>query len=272
MTSLFDIYAGYLDAMRIEKERDPKRLFVTDVGKCPRQVALRLIGAERKAILPHNKMMWDLAEYIELTLMKALDAEGLLYEYQAPIRISDHENWGGRLDIVQFVADDTLRIDEVKTVRSNSFNYSDRPKRPHEYQGTIYDHYYDYGEHSHVAPVLWYADRGGSNPPEEYEVGCDFALVRPLMDELDAVRDNLPELPKMLPKVCKLASYGKVLKYVPDWQCGYCDYRDVSCHPDMSEETWGELRGTWAWKQKAKLDVVSSWAQQEGKDAILAAL
>ena len=92
------------------------------------------------------------------------------------------------------------------------------------------------------------------------------------MDELDVVRDALPELPPMLPKVCKLTSYGKVLKHVPDWQCQYCDYRDVSCHPDMGEETWGELRGTWAWKQKAKLDVISAWAQQEGKDAILAAL
>jgi hypothetical protein len=225
-------------------------------------------------------MMWDLAEYIEEKLMQALDAAGDLYEYQAPIEMPDRENWGGRLDIVRMMGGDTddaplrAQIVEVKTVRSNSFNFNDRPKHGHVMQATIYDHYYDYPEGwGRANPILWYADRGGSNPPEEYVVEPDFAPVKLLMDELDEVRAALPDLPGLLPKVLKLTNYRKTLKLVPDWRCSYCDYAGLSCHPDTSEETWGEATsGAWSWKTKAQLGVVSEWAEKTAHEAILAAL
>jgi hypothetical protein len=276
--SLFETYDDYLVSMSIDKERDPHRLFVTDVGKCPRQVALRLLGHERKPILPQKRMMWDLAEYIEETLMKALDAAGELLEYQAPIDISDRENWGGRLDIVRSV-DGNVQIVEVKTERSNALARDKNgdlkkkhPKQNHVYQATIYDHYYDYEDCAALPPALWYAARGGSNPPYECEIVPDFAPIKFLMDELDEVRAALPEVPPMLPKTLKLVSYGKTLKYVAPWDCGYCDYAGLSCFPDMSEETWGSLDGGWHPTDKAKLGLVSQWAAREGHEALLAAL
>jgi len=271
--SLFDIYADYLDTLRIEKERDPKRLFVTDVGKCLRQVALRMVGAERKQPGPQDYMMWDLAEYIEETLMHALDARGELIEYQAPLDIADRENWGGRLDIVR-VVDDHAQIVEVKTVRSNAFNFDDRPKQDHIYQTTIYDHYYDYVAvwTRHIDPVVWYADRGGSNPPEEYVITPDFEPVGYLMDELEAVRRSLPALPDLLPKVLKLTNYKKVLKCVPDWRCSYCDYRDLSCHPDMGEEEWATEKESWRPKAKADLGKLYTWAEAQNHSGVLSVL
>ena len=269
--SLLDIYGAYLDSKRIEKERDPERLFVTDVGKCLRQVALRMVGAERKLPGPQDYMMWDLAEYIESTYMLALDNLDLLFEYQVPIEIADRDNWGGRLDIVRRV-DGVLRIDEVKTVRSNAFNFDDRPKQDHIYQVTIYDHYYDYGEYEHADPAICYFDRGGSNPPEEHVVKADFEPVGYLMDELEAVRGALPALPDLLPKVLKLTNYKKVLKCVPDWRCSYCDYRDLSCHPDMGEEEWATEKESWRPKAKADLGKLYTWAEAQNHSGVLCSL
>lgn len=286
--SLADIYDEYLVRTARGKKRDPLRLFVTDVGKCQRQVALRMLGAERKPITPGQRAMWDLAEYIEENLMRALDAKDLLLEYQAPVDISDRENWGGRLDLV-WLNGTKVQIREVKTVRSNAFNYSDRPKKEHVYQATIYDHYYDYEwaaeefpcVDGHLPPIIDYWDRGGSNPPEEHELAPDFEVVRPLMDELDAVRDALPELPKMMPREFKLAGYSTQLKRVPSYQCSYCDFQGVSCHPDVSEEVWMERAedpktkkrsGRWTLKQKADTALIVDWAQAQGRDVILADL
>ncbi len=278
--SLADIYDDWLVTNAIEKKRDPLRLFVTDVGKCPRQVALRMTRAERRAETAQQRMMWDLARYIEETLMFALDHAGQLLEYQAPVDISDRENWGGRLDIVRKV-DGKVQIVEVKTERSNALKRRKDgtlvyplPKPSHVLQATVYDLYYDYLQWSAepTDPVVWYAARGGSNLPLECVVKPDHDAAVRLMNELDAVRAALPELPPMLPKVLKLTRYGKFLESQPDWQCTYCDYCGVSCHPDTRSEVWAELDGGWRFTRKANLDLVSAFAQREGHEALLSAL
>jgi len=284
--SLFDIYADYLDAMSIEKERDPLRLFVTDVGRCPRQVALRLTGAKAYPITKQQRYQWDIAEYIEETLMRALDVANLLCEYQGRIDITDRENWGGRIDISHFLpeATDTLRIVEVKSTDPNSFSYVDFPKEWHVNQITVYDHYYDYAGYKRGTPTLTYFDRSGrsGNEPKEYEVKTDFERIRPLMDELDAMRSALPDLPPILPRVLKEFKDGKdrVLKQGPAWQCkpttkqGYCPYSGLSCHPNMSWNKWGTRHdGSWGgWTDSANLDDVSAWANENAHEALLAAL
>ena len=260
--SLALIYDEYLQSLNEQKERDPLRLFVTDVGKCPRAVALRLSQAPKRTISEgearNQRFMWDLAEYIESTLMNALSDKGLLEGYQLPIPIEDHENWGGRLDILTTEP----RIIEVKTVRSNAFNFDDRPKKEHVYQAAIYSHYLD------APATLAYFDRGGANTPEEYEVEHEWEPLAKMMDELDAVRDDLPNLPPILPKVLKRTDHKKNIKCVPDWRCGYCDYREASCQPHTSSETWAE--GSII-KPKADLDVLVKWAEEQA-DEILRAL
>jgi hypothetical protein len=275
--NLADIYDDYLVTMSIEKVRDPERLFVTDVGKCPRQVALRLTGAESTPVGPRQRMMWDQAEYIEKTLMQALDAKGLLYEYQAPIDIHDRDNWGGRLDIVRYV-DGCLQIVEVKTVNPMAFPHQDRPKEPHVHQATTYDHYYDYTA-EHTDPVLWYVDRGSdAYDPEEHPALTEWEPIAALMDELDAMRKALPELPPMLPRVIKEFDKGKTIKQGPAWQCkpttkhGYCPYSGVSCFPDMSWNKWADNEGGYRFTDKADKEVIAKWALAEAKSALLAAL
>jgi len=271
--SLAEIYDDYLVATSPDKERDPLRLFVTDVGKCPRAVALRLTQAERKPVTPTSRAMWDVAEYIEETLMKALDAKNLLYDYQAPIAIDDHENWGGRLDIARWDWD-KLRIVEVKTINPNAFKWGDRPKLQHVMQATIYDHYYDYDRES-LDPLLWYFSRGDDkNEPEEYTITPDFAPCEVLMDSLDKMRDNLPELPPVLPRLLKEFDGGKTIKQGPDWRCKpiYCDYLGVSCFPDISWNKWVGLEKGCHITDKADMGVLSRWAQEQAHEALLAAL
>jgi hypothetical protein len=266
--SLAEVYDAYLLSKEDKRDRDPHRLFVSDVGRCPKAVALRMSQAKKKPISDsearNQRLMWDLAEYIEGTLADALFHEGLIDVggYQMRVPIDDRDNWGGRLDILTLEP----RIIEVKTVRSNAFRFDDRPKKEHIYQAAIYSHYLE------TPATLVYFDRGGSNTPEEYEVEHEWEPIRKLMDELDAVREALPALPDMLPKVLKYTDRSTKLKLVPDWRCGYCDYSEASCHPDMSTETWAELKGAWTPTKKADLDQVVQWATEQADTALLTAL
>lgn len=268
---LSDVYLDYLQSKEVKKERDPKRLFVSDVGKCPREIALRMMQADKATTTPGQVFMWDLADYIERDVAASLHSKGLLYAYQADLDINDRENWGGRLDIVMRVGDD-VQIHEIKTIRPNAFRYQDRPKKEHVYQTTIYQHYYKPKGKKLLAPAIDYLDRGGSNWMEEYIIEPDFASIVPLMDELDAVRDALPDLPPMLPKVLKLTNYGKKVKLVPDYRCGYCDYAGVSCFPDTGEAVWGEFHKGWHWSPSADTGMISEWASREGHEVVLSSL
>ena len=251
--------------MRDEKDRDPLRLFCTDVGRCPRAVALRMTQAAKRPISENEarnqRFMWNLAEYIEEMLSFALADKEMLGGYQDSVPIDDHENWGGRLDILTTEP----RVIEVKTIRPNAFNFHDRPKKEHVYQAVIYQHYLGH----ELKPILVYFDRGGANTPEQYEVSYSWDRIATMMDELDAVRDNLPELPGILPPMLKRTDRGKNVKLMPDWRCGYCDYREASCQPHASTSLWVE--GTTI-KPTADIDKLAEWAEEQADEALRALL
>ena len=103
MRNLADIYVDYVDSLKEPYVPREGRLFVTDVGKCHRAVAYRLLGTEKnpkaESTITATSMMFDLADYIEQKLTDALRDDEMLIGMQGGINIYDHENWGGRYDI-----------------------------------------------------------------------------------------------------------------------------------------------------------------------------
>lgn len=232
--SLAKLYSEYI--FRPAKERDQQRLYITDIGKCMRSVAYRCLGTEKdymaQSAIYSQSIMFDVAEYIESTIAKALSLSGQLVFYQADVSIP-RDNWGGRIDIL---ADyDTTRIIEVKTLRSNAMSkplpYDNHKLQVSTYHGLMLDEWKIMD-----VPILAYFDRGGSNPPVEVEVSDVMEVwvaAQALMDELDDMRNNLPTLPPQREKVVKVRSYGKELKIEPHHDCSYCDYKSV-CRPDLT--------------------------------------
>jgi hypothetical protein len=263
--NLAAVYDEYISLKADKRDRDPLRLFCTDVGRCPKAVALRMLQSEKKPIglseARNQRLMWELAEHIEENLAAALRHKKLLGGYQDRVEILDRENWGGRLDILTTEP----RVIEVKTIRPNAFRFNDRPKKEHVYQAVIYQHYLDHV----LPPVLAYFDRGGANTPEQYDVSCDWTEIAALMDELDSIRAGLPELPDILSRVLKRTDRGKNVRLVPDWRCGYCDYAGTSCRPHEGTEMWVEGDAV---KAKADLGALAAWAEAEADEALKAVL
>ena len=74
------------------KVRSQDRLFVTDVGKCHRQVKYRLLGTPRRPPSAAKRLMFEQAEDIETTVAAAMKWEGILLDYQQGVDLSDREN------------------------------------------------------------------------------------------------------------------------------------------------------------------------------------
>ena len=266
------------------KERDPLRLYLSDLGKCPRQVAYRMLETEKDGRSPqsesNDRFMFHMADQVECTVAAAVLYAEKLEAFQNGVAI-DRENWGGRTDI-----ETAEEVIEVKSVRSNSFNYDNallpgvtleyglepyvkpngelvKPKSAikaaHVYQAGAYG---KYGSHP-KDPIVVVYDRGGSNTPQQYRIGPEIhATIDDQMNRLELVRGYLPTLPNPLPKVLKKRSYGKRVVQEPDWRCSYCDYKG-SCSPDLSTSEWASLeRGSWRWKSAADIDALATFAHE----------
>lgn len=212
------------------RERDPLRLFLTDIGKCKRQVAYRLRQEARRPLTPARVMMFEQAQDIENTAAAALLWAGHLESFQAPVAMPG-ENWGGRMDIVA-----AGRIIEVKSARSNAFKGyrgDDMPKPDHLTQAGIYSL-----QEERPAELL-YIDRGGENPPQQFEAPpVSQPWLAQEMNAYEQVRGSLDTLPDCLPPMLKRRSsrrsnivlgdlridWAGEIWLEKDWRCSYCDY------------------------------------------------
>ena len=253
--SLSHLVAQHINRDKEEKERDPMRLFLSDIGKCPREVAYRLMGTEKDPETEQEKInktiMFDLAERIERNVIEALDAEGILIGEQIDVKIPDRKNWGGRLDIL---ADyNGRRVIEVKSIYPGAFNYDLETRYPqHHHQAGSYHHYCFEEYELNAPPLLSYWDRGGQNTPREVLSVAKWIDTMFEMDKLQMARDMVPDLPDRLGKVLNLRNYGKAIMLEPDGRCKrpYCKYT-FTCGQDMSVSCMADRENKDAmWKMK----------------------
>ena len=76
------------------------------------------------------------------------------------------------------------------------------------------------------------------------------------MDEMECMRDAIPDLPDRLPKVLEVRSWGKKLMLEPDSACKqpYCKYTEV-CKQDMGTSCMAERpddKSPWVLKKAAR--------------------
>ncbi len=236
----------FLNHPKVDKVRDPMRLYCTDIGKCTRSVAYRLLSTVKDAETPeqqrNSQRMFDVAEYMEAMLTAAFLWRGDLIDSQTGVPYEGRRNWGGRVDLIVRL-DGYRRIIEVKTHRGPASNY-ELPKVPHTHQASSYDIELHEDYELDAPPLLWYVSRDGSGEPNEYDVDPS-AETGWLMDELEATRNAVGAagesgLPDPCPKVLEFRSYNKQIVLEPDWNCRYCDYKGT-CEPDTGKSVWAEI-------------------------------
>lgn len=244
--SLSEIYAAHLNSKKDHKDRDPKRMFLSDLGKCPRQVGYRLLQTPRDYRSDqsdvNSTIMFDLAEHIEAVLAEAMGDDVIAYQEDAPITdiTPQYTNWGGRCDIIAVYFG--RRVLEVKSLYPSSFKPDLPEKHPYYHlQAKSYDIYFRERYDLNENPLLAYFDRGGTNTPIEVEVTIPDSAVFEEMDRMEAMRDALPDLPPKLGKVLEVRTWGKKLMLEPDSSCRqpYCKYTEV-CKPDTGTSCMAE--------------------------------
>ena len=224
-----------------DNSRDNSVLHVTDlavtIGEgCPRQLWLKLKGADKKQLSAGMLLMFWHGKRIHVDLVDllraGLPAEWEIVGVEVPMEFDEIH---GTADVV---LKNTLThepiVADFKTMRGRGFYFlKDEPKPAHKLQVQAYGYGLDVTrQYDTDGGWVLYVDREGQNAMQQFPVARDDNAVNEAIVAAKLIRD-MPKAPDILNPVVKQGKPTKT-KGIPitvamPWMCDYCDYINVSC-------------------------------------------
>jgi len=232
---------------------DKRKLHVTDLSACTKQVVQRQRGDRETPLTPQDINMFDLANYQHDRVYRALELQkALVFSEQRAMLLPDE--WGGTADYGRLLPSGRVRLGDVKTSHPNWVQASspvDYPKPEHVLQVSTYFHHWDWLNRVYELDEyveVTYLDRGGANPSRPtvfsplpaHKVTDKMAALEAWVER---AKVNPLDLPPVLPQGVHWGkTWGPVsgeLKYGPPWNCRYCHI--IDCPNERKDHIVGKI-------------------------------
>lgn len=207
----------YLDRVKNKKKRGDY-FYITDAGKCPRQLYFQFKGVPKKELEPRILRIFDHGDYTHMRIMSILFALGIVRA--AEIKIPAEEIISGRADAIIGFEGKPYVLD-IKSIASFGFQKLNEPKDEHIKQLQLYLHYFKIPQ-----GILLYENKD-TQELKEFLIRYDPKLVQGLLEEFEALREQIKkDIIPMIP--AKLGGW-------PRWPCQYCEYLDLCKRVEKSK-------------------------------------
>jgi CRISPR/Cas system-associated exonuclease Cas4 (RecB family) len=216
-----------IDKFYLDREKDKERshFYVTDAGKCPRALFFKFKNAPKKEMEANILRLFDHGDYIHKLIMKSLLSTREIHVVASEINIPPQEIISGRADAI--VSDGKeLYVLDIKSINSMGFKYLSEPKKENISQIQLYLHYFKVPK-----GILLYVNKDNQEL-KEFIVNYDQALSLSLLSELSNVKINIDK--NIVP--------SRIPGYPSDWQCRYCQFKQVCVIGGSDKINWEELK------------------------------
>lgn len=205
-------------------EREKKRFYISDAGKCPRQIFFKFKKAPQKEMEPRILRIFDQGNFIHLRLMRTLFSLGVAVA--AEVDIPPAEDIGGRADAIVRV-DNELYLVDFKSINSMALKSMKEPKEEHVLQIQLYLHFFNLKK-----GILLYEGKDNSQI-EEFVVKYDKKMAEKSLDDFKRLRKNNIDknlIPQQLPD------------YPDNWQCQYCQFKEICSMTGAGNINWEKFK------------------------------
>jgi len=206
-----------------QKNSGQARFYITDAGKCPRAVFFKFKNAPKEPIEPRLMRIFEHGEHIHRHIFNILYR--LRIGCTTEIPIPSQEIVSGRADAILCVNNENYVLD-IKSINSMLFRKLLQPKEENVYQVQLYMHFFGIKK-----AVLLYVDKDQQNM-KEFFIDYDEALCKNLMDKFYTLKGQIEA--DTIP--AKLTDYPK------NWQCMYCQFKDVCKAVNGGEVKWADFK------------------------------
>lgn len=200
----------YSNRLKDQKERSD-HFYITDAGKCPRQVFFKFKKAPKAEIEPRILRVFDEGDFIHMRLMGVLISLGIVRATEA--KIPPQEIISGRADAIVSLEGGKPYVLDFKSISSFGFNGLDKPKQEHVKQIQLYMHYFKIPQ-----GILLYENKN-SQELAEFVLEYDPELVQKLLEEFEVLKKQIAQnsIPPIPPEIVGW----------PKWPCQYCEYLEL---------------------------------------------
>ncbi len=204
-------------------EREKNRFYISDAGKCPRQIFFKFKKAPRKEMEPRILRIFDQGDYVHLRLMRDLFSLGIVVASE--IDIPPQQDIGGRADAIVRINNELYVVD-FKSINSTILQKMDKPKEDHILQVQLYLHFFNLKK-----GILLYEGKDNSMM-KEFLVEYDENKVKKVLEDFSRLKVNVEKnlVPKQLPDFPK------------NWQCQYCQFREICELAGKDNIKWDEFK------------------------------
>lgn len=188
------------------KNRKQDHFYITDAGKCPRQVFFKFKDYPRKEPEPRVMRIFDHGDYTHLRLSSVLFSLGIVRAVE--VDIPPQSNIHGRADAIIGIEGKPYVVD-FKTCSHFKFTKMNQPQPDNAKQLQLYLHYFKIPQ-----GILLYEDKN-TQEIKEFVVDYDKESAQDILNKFEKLKqqienDEIPSVPKDIEK----------------WRCKYCDYRE----------------------------------------------
>ncbi len=213
----------YLDKERAKKEQTS--FYISEAGKCHRQVFLKFKNAPKKDLDASFLRLFDHGENMHKLIMKPLLSTRDIHVVASEIEIPPQEIVKGRADAVLSDGKELYVLD-IKSMNSMVFRNLQEPKEENVLQLQLYLHFFKIPK-----GILLYVDK------DKLELKEFLVKYNPAIAEL--LLTNLVNLKK---KIEANIVPRRIPGYPANWQCQYCQYKEVCDIAEEGEMKWEDLK------------------------------
>jgi len=206
-----------------QRNKEQTRFYVTDAGKCPRAVFFRFKNVPREPVEARIMRIFENGEHIHRNIFNILYR--LRIGVTTEIPIPSQEIISGRADAILCINNENYVLD-IKSMNSMIFRKLVEPKEENVYQIQLYLHYFNIKK-----GILLYIDKD-QQEIKEFFVEYDENLCKDLLDKFYALKADVEanKIPARLPE------------YPRNWQCNYCQFKDVCKLTNGDEVSWEDFK------------------------------
>ena len=214
LKDLIDKY--YLDK---ERDREQHHFYITDGGKCQRVVFFKFKNIPKEKMEARMLRLFDRGEYIQMQILNALFSMGVVRASE--IRIPPQELISGRADAI-VTLENELYVVDFKSMNSMIFRKLTEPKEENVNQIQLYMHFFKIPK-----AILLYISKDDL-ALKDFLVKYDKARAKKLLKDLSDLKVKIDN--DIIPAI--------ILDRKTDWQCRYCQFKDICKIAGQEEIEW----------------------------------
>jgi len=206
-----------------QKNKEQYHFYITDAGKCPRGVFFKFKNVPRKAFDARLLRIFERGENIHRNIFNILYRLRIGVTTEVPIPAQ--EIISGRADAILSINKENYVLD-IKSINSMIFKNMSEPKEENIYQIQLYLHYFNIKK-----GILLYIDKDQQNI-KEFIVNYDKKLVQSLLEKFIDLKSKIDT--DVIP--------NRLVDYPKNWQCQYCQFKEVCRMANGDEVKWEEFK------------------------------